>query len=65
MAAMTAAVTASVGRAMEVAAGRSRGGGSVAVTDVSMTSVTAMSTMSGMSAIGVASMTNVSEAQAK
>jgi hypothetical protein len=65
MATMTAAVTASVGRAVEMTARRSTGGGSVAVTYMSMTSVSAMSTMSGVSSIGVASMTNVSEAQAK
>ena len=65
MATVTAGVTASVGRAVEMTAGCSTGGGSVAVTYVSMTSVSAMGPMSGVSAIGVASMTNVSEAQAK
>jgi hypothetical protein len=62
---MTAAVTASVGRAVEMTARCSGSGRSMAVTYVSMTSVPAISTMSGVSAIGVATMTNVSEAQAK
>jgi len=65
MATMTAAVTASVGRAVEMTARCSTRGGSVGVTYVSVTSVSAMSAMSGVSAIGVATMTNVSEAQAK